>query len=872
MVFSYTQTMTQVKDPETWEKFTLQVLPLLEDLKPICERIASSEKLSAELKDAAHNWKQQACDIRRTFDHEERVVIGVLGNTGDGKSSLINAVLHENSLLPTNVMRACTAVVTEVSYNHDDDKESPYRAEVEFISRDEWMREVSILFKQLDTNGGSMKDDKNADSDAARARAKLKAVYPSLDMQRLATKSPAKLADLPDVREVLGTTKTMKASNTTDIKSLLKPFIDSKDKDDDTAAHWPLVKAVKIFTKAEALSSGIIIVDLPGHQDWDAARTAVASQYMEKCSGIWIVTPIHRAVDSKTAKDLMSKSIQRQIMFDGSSSALTIVCSKTDDIQLDAAMESLSEKLHKSTVEKWETAKALDQQIKALVKEVHSARKRRGVTQEPGASGGKQRQAKRARTEPPVQLVDADEIQEVDDEKFQDYTSAMTTEEKQHEISELKLQKNELMDEVWSHCIQKRNEISKEAVRRNFAESFQAIDSHRKATEPHDARPRDYGDLARRTPVFCTSSDAYQKMHGIVLSHEDSQPGYETEEDTEIPQLRTHTQKVVEELRIDKYKAVLSGICQILNSIAIWAQDTSGPAMAIDVQNLTASLQNFEAVLGEEIGNCKDELQITTQTSLYDELARLSRIAVTYAGITAKKWETIQWNVFKAACRRRGVYQEHDFNEELLEPIKGDLLATWEKVFQFDIPGVLDNFSVTTTQQLISFHNSIMQQVIDHDDEEMDASVQLGQQLKFHQYRVMLLAAQNRAYINQAQRVASRACGSAVVRFMASGYDKCADVKGHGTADRMRAIIREHIDYYKDAMFREAVRDVKRNIQKGVKLAEKNMTAQIEAIVTTMKSDYMLALAEREKSIRRLESSFKQSMMEVLEKAEIRFA
>jgi hypothetical protein len=44
------------------------------------------------------------------------VVIGVVGDTGAGKSSLLNVLLGEAELLPTNGMRACTAAAVELSY------------------------------------------------------------------------------------------------------------------------------------------------------------------------------------------------------------------------------------------------------------------------------------------------------------------------------------------------------------------------------------------------------------------------------------------------------------------------------------------------------------------------------------------------------------------------------------------------------------------------------------------------------------------------------------------------------------------------------------------------------------------------------------
>ena len=58
-------------------------------------------------------------------------LIAVVGTTGAGKSSLMNALLDHANILPTSGMKACTAVVVQISDNR---KNKDYEAEIEFLS------------------------------------------------------------------------------------------------------------------------------------------------------------------------------------------------------------------------------------------------------------------------------------------------------------------------------------------------------------------------------------------------------------------------------------------------------------------------------------------------------------------------------------------------------------------------------------------------------------------------------------------------------------------------------------------------------------------------------------------------------------------
>lgn len=104
---------------------------------------------------------------------------------------------------------------------------------------------------------------------------------------------------------------------------------------------WPLIRVVRIYVKSPALATGAVIVDLPGVHDSNAARAAVAEGYMKQCTGLWIVAPINRAVDDKAAKSLLGDSFKRQLKMDGGFSSVTFICSKTDDISLMEAQDSL---------------------------------------------------------------------------------------------------------------------------------------------------------------------------------------------------------------------------------------------------------------------------------------------------------------------------------------------------------------------------------------------------------------------------------------------------------------------------------------------------------------------------------------------------
>ncbi|KAI1353072.1 hypothetical protein F5Y01DRAFT_303528 [Xylaria sp. FL0043] len=276
-------------------------------------------------------------------------VLGIVGATGHGKSSLINALLEESKLVPTNCFRACTAVITEISYNHSEHPDHRYLAEIEFVSAEDWGRELGYLFDDITTSEEISNETHLEDSDVKIAWAKVTAVYPEVNRESIGRTDPNVLAEKPAVKALLGTTKTVHKRTAKELYQAIQIYVDSKQKttltplseDEIDTQLWPLIKVVRIYTKADVLSTGAVIVDLPGVQDSNAARAAVAADYIQRCSGLYVVSTITRAVNDQAAQELLGERFKQQLQLDGNYSNVTFVCSKTDDINISEAVDGL---------------------------------------------------------------------------------------------------------------------------------------------------------------------------------------------------------------------------------------------------------------------------------------------------------------------------------------------------------------------------------------------------------------------------------------------------------------------------------------------------------------------------------------------------
>ncbi|KAI0148196.1 hypothetical protein F4776DRAFT_606585 [Hypoxylon sp. NC0597] len=585
-----------------------------------------------------------------------RTVVGVVGNTGAGKSSVINALLDEERLLPTNCLRACTASPTEISYNYSDDPSELYRAEIEFITAEEWIKELEVLFNDLlDGSGHVSRESSNADSEAGIAYAKLKAVYPLKTKEMIAQGSPERFATELSPRGVLGSVKTLKEGSAKDLYRRLQHYVDSKEKVTDNdhrkrdapMEYWPLIKVVRIYTKANALSTGAVIVDLPGVQDSNAARAAVAEKYMKSCTGLWIVAPITRAVDDKTAKSLLGDSFKRQLKYDGTYSAVSFICSKTDDISITEAVDSLD--LEEEISESWNKTEELEKSKRGSQSYLAELKERKGVLDrevdeidnscdlwdeiQDDISMGKTVYAppnyskKRKRPQKRFQSrksrgsygpgADDDYDNDSSDKENSQSDKPLTEQDVEEKLASFKAQRKKkreerrelnaqianvrnqieeteaerqvILAEIKARCIQGRNNYSRGAIKQDFSMGIRELDQENAAEEDDtafdpDQDLRDYDEVARSLPVFCVSSRAYQKLSGRLRKDDFQGHGFMSPEDTEIPQLQQHAKKLTEARRASNCRRFLNDLTQLTNSMKLWASSDGTQSILTDVE------------------------------------------------------------------------------------------------------------------------------------------------------------------------------------------------------------------------------------------------------------------------------------------------
>lgn len=277
-------------------------------------------------------WRKNIQQIEYDNKHRPEVVISLVGGTGSGKSTLINAVI-EARILPVSSMTACTAAVSEVAFSPDD----CYQASIEFISHNEWRQEVEVLAQDLADQEREQPDESDSNDyvrrplNSSSARDKLRAIY-GLEENEIEWHRLQSLREPLEIQQALSQGHAAITCNgLTEFSHELGRYLSAKEH------FWPIVKAVRIRGHFEALKSGVKLVDLPGVNDPNAAREKVTHDYIKNSRFVWMVFNIKRAITKDIHGIMQSDDFLRQVVMDGREHSLTLVGTASDEIDTDTA-------------------------------------------------------------------------------------------------------------------------------------------------------------------------------------------------------------------------------------------------------------------------------------------------------------------------------------------------------------------------------------------------------------------------------------------------------------------------------------------------------------------------------------------------------
>ncbi|XP_051718523.1 nuclear GTPase SLIP-GC-like isoform X1 [Ctenopharyngodon idella] len=253
----------------------------------------------------------------------KKATMGIFGKSGDGKSSLLNAVLGKRDFLPSDSYGACTAIITQVEANLTD---SNYIAEIELFSKEEWEKELKDLFRVL-SDESEDRDDELFETTVEKITALYGADAKKKTLEEL--KKDDKFAEIETI--LYNTKKTISNTDVSEFTNDVASYIQHSESSSGDW-YWPLVKSVTIkIPDCHELLEHVVLVDIPGTGDCNKMRDDLWKSKLRECSFVWIVSAINRAIKDKEPWGILKYCIE-ELGPGGKCKRINFICTKTDEI------------------------------------------------------------------------------------------------------------------------------------------------------------------------------------------------------------------------------------------------------------------------------------------------------------------------------------------------------------------------------------------------------------------------------------------------------------------------------------------------------------------------------------------------------------
>lgn len=143
----------------------------------------------------------------------------------------------------------------------------------------------------------------------------------------------------------------------------------------------------------------------------------------------------------------------------------------------------------------------------------------------------------------------------------------------------------------------------------------------------------------------------------------------------------------------------------------------------------------------------------------------------------------MHWATFRATIRRSGVFRDHDFNENLAQPLLDTTSASWNAVFNEEIPQSLEKFKSLIEAKLGGMMTGIQKVFEDQGFPDMLGTISQSATATFS-LNVDAIADSISRIIVENQRIASRRTIDVVRDKMELGYSRGNTESGTGCVQR----------------------------------------------------------------------------------------
>ncbi|KAL6408246.1 hypothetical protein AUP68_08100 [Ilyonectria robusta] len=299
--------------------------------------VLGSTSLHSDPESTMQRLHKEAGDLA-CFKYPSTRTVGFVGDSGVGKSSLLNSLLDFQDLARTsNSGEACTCVATEYHYH----ERNAFDIEVELFSMDEIKDQLLDLlqsYRHFHFHEHEMEPAEKADMEeiAKRARYTFRAMFCDRmddedflveNSERAVLKSLTSWA--ADARPSGIASRESGLSLQRCSAKLMQ--LSSEPASNQNPAKWPFIRKIKLFLNAHILSKGLVLVDLPGLHDMNLARRTITERFLLECDEIFVVCNIGRAVTDAGVESVFELARQANL------SNVGVICTRSDDINANEA-------------------------------------------------------------------------------------------------------------------------------------------------------------------------------------------------------------------------------------------------------------------------------------------------------------------------------------------------------------------------------------------------------------------------------------------------------------------------------------------------------------------------------------------------------